>query len=93
MGDPNGLTETAIYGVTVGLALPMLKQIAASSQIASVALTILLLLAAPLWLANLRFPLPERAYPFMIWHLRLAVLFVALGFVWALGSVAIKWFV
>ena len=71
MGDPRGLTETAIYGLTVGMLLP--------------------LIAAPLWLTNLRYDLPGYAYPFMIWHLRVAMLCLAIAFLCVLGTAVANW--
>jgi len=91
MGDPRGLTETAIYGLTLGLLLPLLQRFSDSWHAAGVGASILLLMAAPLWLANLRYDLPNYAYPFMIWHLRLSVLCLATAFLYVFGLAAINW--
>ena len=58
MGDPRGLTETAIYGLTVGMLLPLIQRLSGSWHAAGVTASVLLLIAAPLWLTNLRYDLP-----------------------------------
>lgn len=80
MGDPRGLIETAFYGLTVGMFLPLLQRLSESWHTGSVVGLVLLLSAAPLWLMNIRYDLPSYANTFMVWHLLVAVACLAVAF-------------
>ncbi len=72
MGDPHGLVELSLYGIVVALALPMLDQLSGSFPHIAIALGVLLLIPAPLWLASLRFSIPDRLVTAMVWHSTIA---------------------
>lgn len=86
--DDFNLIDFAAYAVAVGLILPAIQMLRSLHETAAIVACTVVLVPIPVYLARLRFELPDWCDRCLSWHLRatwvLAVLAVAMAVAWRL---------